>query len=249
MPLTAVPRRETPDPSAADVIAQIEASPLACEYQPIVSAKDESIWAYEALARFSVGTASFAPDEVFNALHQERARFLDLETRAKRFQLKNRPVGRRLFVNLDPDVCEGAAALDHWISELGGADDLVVEIIENTSVTNLDNIQRFTRTLDGTGVDVALDDIGGSKNLFSFDLLEDIRYLKLDRRWFVRLERQPAYRALIKGLIDFAIERGVLTVLEGVETRRQLSIAKSLGVDFVQGFLFRDAFVSAGAIK
>ncbi|MEQ8274563.1 MAG: EAL domain-containing protein [Deltaproteobacteria bacterium] len=243
MPLSAVPRSA---PSQRDVLEAIEASPSACEYQPIVRADEETIWGYEALARFSVGGTTYAPDDVFHALHEQRARFLALETRAKRFQLENRPAKHPLFVNLDPDVCEGAA-LDHWVTELGGADDLVVEIIENTSVTNLDNVRRFTQRLDGSGVNVALDDIGGTNNLFSFDLLEDVRYLKLDRRWFERLDRDPAYRSLLGGMIEFARARGVGTVLEGVESRRHLSIARGLGVDFVQGFLFADAFLYARA--
>ncbi len=245
MPLSAVPRS---DATTRDVLERIEAGPSACEYQPIVRAADESIWGYEALARFSVAGESYAPDEVFHALHDQRARFLALETRAKRFQIEHRPKGHPLFVNLDPDVCEGAA-LDHWVTELGGADDLVVEIIENTSVTNLDNVRRFTQRLDGSGVNVALDDIGGSKNLFSFDLLDDIRYLKLDRRWFERLDRDNAYRSLLTGLIEFARARGVGTVLEGVESRRHLSVARGLKVDFVQGFLFADAFVYAGSLR
>ena len=113
-----------------DLLNEIETGDLACEYQPIIATEDESVWGYEALARFSVRDKKYAPDEVFQALHAERERFITLETRAKRFQLANRPKGARLFVNLDPDVCEGPVQVAHWIDELGGADELIVEIIE-----------------------------------------------------------------------------------------------------------------------
>lgn len=242
MPLTAA-RSYTVEPATDEVLVEVATGELACEYQPIITAHEEQVWGYEALTRFYVGNRSYAPDTVFRALHQERERFFELESRAKRFQLEHRPKNTRLFVNLDPDVCEQPHEVSHWVHELAGADDVTVEIIENTTVTNLDNIRRFTRTLNKSGVHVALDDIGGTKNLFSFDLLEDVDYLKLDRRWFVRLDSDPSYRALIEGLVAFSRARGIKTVLEGVETRRHLSVARSLNVDLVQGFLFRDGFI------
>ena len=106
------------------------------------------------------------------------------------------------------------------------------------------NIQRFTAMLHDYGIQVALDDVGGSRNLFSFDLLDTCNYVKLDRRWFSRLEKDAAYRSLISGLVQFCRARGIAVILEGVESRRHFSIAKTLGVDFVQGYLFRDAFVT-----
>ncbi|MBK6684270.1 MAG: EAL domain-containing protein [Deltaproteobacteria bacterium] len=231
-------------PLTAKIVKALEANRFACEYQPIVRADTEEVWAYEALARFSFDGEVVPPNRVFGALRQDPTLFFMLEARVKTFQLTHRPRGVRLFVNLDPQVCEEAYQLDHWLESLRGHENLVVEIIENTSVTNQENIRRFMQRLSDVGVDAALDDIGGSQNLFSFDLLDHCHYLKLDRRWFDRLAEHPSYRALLAGLIEFARARGIHTVLEGIESRRDLSFARSLGVDFIQGFLFRDAFVT-----
>ena len=231
-------------PLTAKIVKALEANRFACEYQPIVRADTEEVWAYEALARFSFDGEVVPPNRVFGALHQDRTLFFMLESRVKTFQLAHRPRGVRLFVNLAPQVCEEPYQLDHWLESLIGPHDLVVEIIENTSVTNQKNIRRFMQRLSQVGVGAALDDIGGSQNLFSFDLLDHCHYLKLDRRWFDRLAEHPSYRALLAGLIEFARARGIHTVLEGIESRRDLSYARSLGVDFIQGFLFHDAFVT-----
>ncbi len=232
-------------PLKAKIVRVLESRRLACEYQPIVDTEQEKVWGYESLARFVLDGKTFAPNEVFDSLHDDRTLFFFLESRSKTFQMEHRPKHGHLFLNLDPHVCEEPYQLDHWLTSFGGQSDLIVEIIENTTITNLDNIQRFTATLAEHGIKVALDDVGGSRNLFSFDLLENCDYVKLDRRWFVRLEKDPAYRALIAGLVQFAKARGIAIVLEGVESRRHLSIAKTLGVDYVQGYLFRDSFVSA----
>ena len=235
-------------PLKAKIVRVIESRRLACEYQPIVEAESERIWGYESLARFVLDGQAFAPNEVFDSLHDDRTLFFALESRSKAFQLEHRPKKTRLFVNLDPHVCEEPYQLEHWLAAFGGQADLVVEIIENTTITNLENIQRFTATLAEHGIQVALDDVGGSRNLFSFDLLESCNYVKLDRRWFTRLEKDDSYRALLSGLVQFARARGIGIVFEGVETRRHLSIARALGVELVQGYLFRDAFLSVADV-
>jgi EAL domain-containing protein (putative c-di-GMP-specific phosphodiesterase class I) len=235
---------EVDTPLKAKIVRVLESKRLACEYQPIVQTKTEQVWGYEALARFVLDGASVAPNEVFDSLHDDRTLFFALESRSKSFQMEHRPKGARLFVNLDPHVCEEPYQLQHWLDHFSGQSDLVIEIIENTTVTNLENIQMFSAKLIEHGIQVALDDVGGSRNLFSFELLDSCNYVKLDRRWFERLEQDNAYRSLITGLVQFAKARGIAIVLEGVETRRHLSIAKTLGVDFVQGYLFRDAFMN-----
>ncbi len=235
---------EPPLPMKAEVLRILEANQLACEYQPIVRVSDQEIWAYEALARFRLDEDLIAPNLVFDALHSDRTRFFMLESRSKRFQLRHRPKGARLFVNLDPKVVEIDHHLEHWLGIFGSQQDLVVEILENTSAENLDSVRSFADRLHATGVDVALDDVGGHENFFSFELLEHCQILKLDRYWLSRFERDPAYIDLIKGMLSFARSRGIHSVLEGVETASHLECAKTLGIDFVQGFLYRDAFIN-----
>jgi len=235
---------KAPAETKADVFRILETSRLACEYQPIIRASNLEIWGYEALARFTLDGRSVPPDRVFEALHTDRTLFFMLESRTKRFQIKHRPKGTRLFVNIDPHVCELDYQLEHWLSAFSDQDDIVVEIIENTGVSNVDAVRHFTERVTDAGVQVALDDVGGHNSLFSFELLEHCHVIKLDRRWLARFERDPAYGQLVQGLLAFAKARGIASVLEGVETSEHLARAQALGVDFVQGFLFRDAFAN-----
>lgn len=238
------PDATAPADLKADVYRILETNRLACEYQPIVDVRDRSVWAYEALARFSLDGRAVAPDRVFEALRADRTLFFMLESRTKRFQMQHRPRDARLFVNVDPHVCELDYQLEHWLSAFADEPDLVVEIIENTGVTNVQAVRHFTDRLASAGVDVALDDVGGHDSLFSFELLEHCHVLKLDRRWLACCAQDPAYRRVVLGLLGFAHARGIASVLEGVETEADLSLAEELGVDYVQGFLFRGDFVT-----
>lgn len=223
------------------ILRHLEAHRFSCEYQPLVRVDDRSTAGYEALSRFDLDGMSVPPATVFSALHADRTLFFMLEARSKAFQLEHRPASAELFVNLDPHVCEETWQVDHWARAFTGHDDLVVEVLERTTASNLEAITKLVDRLGDAGVRLALDDVGGEKNLFSFDLLERVDVLKLDGGWFRRL-RDAAYEPLLTGLIAFARARGIRTVLEGIETEEQLDRARNLGVELAQGYLFRDRF-------
>lgn len=225
----------------AAILRHVEAHRFSCEYQPLIRLSDGGVAGYEALSRFDLDGASVPPSEVFQALHADQTLFFMLEARSKGFQLEHRPPGVDLFVNLDPHVCEEQWQVDHWARAFTGHERLVVEVLERTTATNLEAITRLVARLGAAGVRLALDDVGGKKNLFSFDLLEQVNVLKLDGGWFTRLN-EPGYRPLLTGLLAFARTRGIQTILEGVETPEQLRTAEDLGVDLVQGYLFRSQF-------
>ena len=225
----------------AAILRHVETHRFSCEYQPLVRVEDGSVAGYEALSRFKLDGAVVPPSVVFSALHADRTLFFMLEARSKAFQIEHRPLDGDLFVNLDPHVCEEPWQVDHWARALTGHEALVVEVLERTTATNLEAITRLVKRFGAAGVRVALDDVGGQKNLFSFDLLEQVHVLKLDGGWFKRL-LDPAFRPLLDGLLAFARERKIESVLEGVETPEHFELAQQLGVDLVQGYLFRNQF-------
>lgn len=227
----------------AAILRHVEAHRFSCEYQPLLRVDDLSVAGYEALSRFDLDGMNVPPATVFSALHADRTLFFMLEARSKAFQLEHRPDRSELFVNLDPHVCEESWQVDHWARAFTGHEELVVEVLERTTAANLEAITKLVERLGDAGVRLALDDVGGEKNLFSFDLLERVNVLKLDGGWFKRL-LDPAYEPLLRGMIAFTRARGIQTVLEGVETDVHLDKARDLGVDLVQGYLFKDQFRS-----
>ena len=81
--------------------------------------------------------------------------------------------------------------------------------------------------------------MGAANGLLSFDAIVDAEVLKFDRTLIPRM-RHPRCRALVQALTRMARETGAHTVLEGVETTAEFVLARDLGFDLVQGFLFRD---------
>lgn len=225
------------------ILRIIEEGQFATEYQPLLDVQTLETRGYEALARFVLDGESFPTDAIFDVLHDDRMLFFMLEARLKTFQIQHRPQGYPLFLNIDPDVCEEGYQLEHWLNTFSREPDITVEIIENTSVTNLAKIRSFVSALSHANIGVALDDLGGHRNLVSIDLLEHANVLKFDRSWLARISRQEGYRRLLTGLISFARASNIRCILEGVETQSDLTLARELGVDFAQGYLFREHFL------
>ena len=90
----------------------------------------------------------------------------------------------------------------------------------------------------------AYDDFGKPNSIFFASLLDKADYLKLDIYFLQTIKVQPSYIEILKGMVKFAKANNKYTILEGVETEQDLQIAKDIGVDYIQGYLFKSEFIS-----
>ncbi|MGC4001565.1 MAG: EAL domain-containing protein [Anaeromyxobacter sp.] len=218
----------------------LDAGRLGVCYQPVIEVRSGAACAHEALARLHARSgAPLDTAGVFSALRLDPALLADAELAAKRVQLDHAPSGH-LFVNVDPLAFAGCQARQlPLVDELAGRGRVVVELIETECHGDGERIRGMIQALSLAGLGVALDDLGAPGKLVSLESLLDVQYLKLDRSTLSAL-RDWRHRALVEALVGLARRLGVRTVLEGVETRGDLAVAEALGVDLVQGFLFRD---------
>lgn len=219
------------------------------EYQPLVDTVTGEITAYEALARFydRSGT-TLRTDHVFDALHDSPLTLFQVEHQMKQLQIERAPSGT-LFLNLDPDaysVAEEAEASHPLLELICQRPNVVLEIIENSDLSDAKQSARMAEAFSQRQVQLALDDIGAPHSMLSLPLLIQVDCLKFDRNWFARLDC-PMYQAALVSLIRYARETGKQTVIEGVETMAHLEKARALGVDLVQGFLYRPLFITQQA--
>ncbi|EQA55137.1 EAL domain-containing protein [Leptospira kmetyi] len=209
------------------------------EYEPILSLDTGKIFGYEALARFYIEGQRISPEFVFQELHKDADLFFEFETNLKRFQIENRPKGKNLFLNLDPHVCKNETQANSWNELLGKKKNIVCEIIENTDSTWIEETRFCLNALKNSNVPIALDDMGGKRNLFCFDFLEYSKFIKFDKHWLHLFKTKESYKNIAWGFLDFARESNIQCILEGIETQEDLLIAAEMRFPLVQGFLFR----------
>ncbi|CAN5772807.1 hypothetical protein BH11PLA1_BH11PLA1_04800 [soil metagenome] len=213
-------------------------------YQPIVDIRANRTVAFEALMRANVDGRLVSGGELVDACRAHNALFqFDQKARTKaiRHSAGKLHDDELLFVNFtpmviyDPKIClqstwEAAQAVG-WKMEK-----LVFEVIESETFPNIDHLRHILDTYREHGCGVALDDFGTGHTSLSY--IEELRpnYIKLAKELLPDRPRRNDL-ALVRGLVDHAKNRGITTLIEGVETPEQLDAAHELGIDLVQGYL------------
>lgn len=234
------------DPEAfASIVARLGLR-FSAEYEPVVDLETGETVAFEALSRFlQPDHTPVPPSAVFAALHADRRLLFAVELATKRLQLE-RPPGRLLFLNVDPDAfAEGGRGPANAFVRLARAPrafEVVIEVIENVHLRDADLSTAMVRSLRDAGVEVAIDDVGAADGLIAAEALFHAQYVKLHAdvtRALADERRRRFWARFVAG----AREAGLVTVLEGVEHAADLDAARALGVERVQGYLFRERFV------
>jgi EAL domain-containing protein (putative c-di-GMP-specific phosphodiesterase class I) len=224
------------------------------EYQPIVEAKSQEIYAFECLARFfDAAHQSIPPDVVYRALHAKPRQLCQVEYQQKQLQLTNAPQQVKLFLNLDQDSyfsCEIGQCLMNTKNNLflelfqqyQSGDGLVIELIENSEINHAMMSLSMINALSSAHIQTAIDDVCDPQSMISTAVMQLVNFIKLDR-YVVQNKYNRNLLLLVKSLINYAHETGREIILEGVETGEDLDFAKHMQVDYVQGFFYRDQFV------
>lgn len=211
-------------------------------FQPIIDAKDGSVFAYEALMRVDLPTLH-SPADVLrlareeNCLHEvERITFFRASSAYQALENAGKVVpSALLFVNsiasqyLTPDELSEYSA--RYASILPR---IVIEITEEEVLDP--KALRIKQTIPGSSGAFALDDYGsGYSNERS--LLElSPNYIKIDLSIIRDIDTDANKRQIVSNTVSYAHQRGMKVVAEGLETADEVRTVLSLGVDLLQGF-------------
>jgi EAL domain-containing protein (putative c-di-GMP-specific phosphodiesterase class I) len=210
------------------------------EYQPFVCLKSKEIYAYESLARFRYKERHISPEVVLKKCHSDKILFSELEFYLKKHQFENRP-DKKLFVNLDMHAISSKCQVNRFMELFAKQDEFVIEIVEN-SFQKI-NVKKLIEIFRKFKFEFAVDDFFKEDSIFSIFLLNQCDYLKLDKDILYQLKNNEYFFHIVQGLIKFIHSQNKKVVLEGVETKDELKLSEDLGIDFVQGFLFKDKFI------
>lgn len=222
-------------------------------FQPIIDAKDGSVFAYEALMRVDLPTLH-SPADVLrlareeNCLHEvERITFFCASSAYQALENAGKVVpSALLFVNsiasqyLTPDELSEYSA--RYASILPR---IVIEITEEEVLDP--KALRIKQTIRGSSGAFALDDYGsGYSNERS--LLElSPNYIKIDLSIIRDIDTDANKRQIVSNTVSYAHQRGMKVVAEGLETADEVRTVLSLGVDLLQGFFLAMPQVEPGS--
>ena len=202
-------------------------------FQPIVDLATGEHAGYEALTRFSSGTA---PDVVFaDARVAGLEAELELATLAASISAAAPlPPGAWLSLNVSPDLVAADDRLGELLRQANRP--IVLEVTEHIAIPDYAALRATVGRL-GPEVRVAVDDAGSG--IANFSHIVELRpaFVKLDIGLVRSVDTDLTRQALVIGLLRFAGESASQTVAEGVETEAERTMLWRLGVTLVQGYL------------
>ena len=125
--------------------------------------------------------------------------------------------------------------------------ELELEVTESVVQTDPRNISIF-KALREMDIKLAIDDFGTGYSSFSSLKHLQVDYLKIDKYFVDDMLEDKKSLQLITSMIEMGHQLGYDIVAEGVETTTQLTMLKSIGCEFAQGYLFSKP-VSAEAVS
>ncbi|GAA0818583.1 hypothetical protein GCM10009111_21450 [Colwellia asteriadis] len=169
-----------------------------------------------------------------------------VEYQQKKLQLSYAVNGSDIFVNLDQDsyfssgIINGNNPFLKLFKEFQKAE-VVVELIENSEINDAIMSLAMIDNLAKNNIRTAIDDVCNPQSMISTSVIQLVKYIKLDK-YVLKNRANQNFMLLVESIINYAHSAGKQVILEGVETADDLALAKTLNIDFVQGFYYQEQF-------
>jgi EAL domain-containing protein (putative c-di-GMP-specific phosphodiesterase class I) len=214
-------------------------------YEPIVDARNFTVFGYEALVRGPDGTAYASPLQLFDVAEQEGLLFeLDCLCRSAAITgAAGFPDGTKLFMNMRPSSLHDPNfqrdALVRTLDRCGLVPgDVVFEISEQESIENYDIFREARDAYGKLGFQFALDDTGvGYASLEAVAELAP-EFIKVDRVFVRGIDQDKVRQTILRALQSLASDLDARIIGEGLDTLEELRMLDTLGIPFGQGWLF-----------
>jgi diguanylate cyclase (GGDEF)-like protein len=213
-------------------------------YQPIVSAMNGAVCAYEALLRWHHPDRGLIPPAAFISLAEETGIIVPLGEWVIRTACREAatwPSNLKIAVNLSPAQLRSADLVPAVVRSLADSgispSRLELEVTESVMVKDSKSAFAILDQLRSLGVRIALDDFGTGYSSLSFLQRFPFDKVKIDRSFVEELlvERDEA-RLIASAVVRFAVSLGKTTTAEGVETQQQFDALRAEGCSELQGY-------------
>jgi diguanylate cyclase (GGDEF)-like protein len=201
-------------------------------FQPIFDTRTQQILGYEALSRDPQGKLPIL--ELFKR-YQAVGQLRELKILCFKMQLKKaEELGlQKVFVNVDFDVLSSMKAIPSL-----GKTAVILEIAESEALFDVERVLEIVHRWRAKGFKFAIDDFGAGFISLPFVARLLPEYIKLDRSTIVQAVSSDQFGKFLKDLVlafkNYSKE-GIIA--EGIETEKELQVAKETGNYLVQGFL------------
>ena len=219
--------------------------------QPIVTLRDDTLFAAESLLRWDHPTLGFLPPSEFIPIAIETGLIADItwwlieEVCKYIFALKKKHIWYLNYISINVNAKQ--LLLNHFADEFLSilskysldTSDVLIEITERSIIDNFEDTQGVIDTLRKEGIKCAIDDFGIGYSSLSYLKKLSFDTLKIDMEFIKDIKNKPDDIALVRTILDIGRQFNYHIVVEGIEEEKQKELLLAIDEDLVyQGYLF-----------
>ena len=219
-------------------------------YQPIIDLQTGEMLKAEALIRWQLSDEVQLQPAFFIPLAEETGQIVEIgewvikeAANAIKTCRENIHPDFQISVNKSPvqfhsDTTPHISLFEHLKTLNLPGRSLIVEITEHLLMQKSDNLVDKFRAFKDAGIQLALDDFGTGYSSLPNLKHYAIDYIKIDQVFVKNLIAESDEFVLCETIIMMAHKLNIHVIAEGVETKQQFELLKSIGCDFGQGNYF-----------
>ena len=233
-----------------DLRRAIEREEFCVHYQPVISLETEGLVGFEALVRWNHPERGLVPPDEFIPLAEETGLITEIGalvlreacTQGHAWHVALRRDSLTMSVNLSGKQLRQTDLIQQiqdTLRQTGlNPTCLRLEITETVVMENAELATNTLLQLRKLGVHLSIDDFGTGYSSLSYLHRFPVNTLKIDRSFIGRMAKGDENSEIVRTICTLANNLGMEVVAEGVETREQLELLRSLKCEYGQGFLF-----------
>lgn len=218
--------------------------PYEMAFQPIVSLRTRTVFAFEALVRGPAGEGAgsvlsqITPDNIY--AFDQSCRVKAIETAA---ELGLVATGAALSINFIPGaVYQPEACIRATLAAATRVgfprDRLIFEVTEGEKVVDRAHLRGILEEYRRHNFRSAIDDFGAG--YAGLNLLADFQpdIIKIDLELVRDVDTKPVGQKIVAAMVGLCRDLAIEVIAEGVETEAELRTLQAMGIDLFQGYLF-----------
>ncbi len=173
-------------------------------------------------------------------LHQQMSRasnkrYLTISINASNYELSKEDFAKYIIKTIKTQAIEPHA--------------MIIEITESVLSENPEILDNTLKTLKEANIRLAIDDFGMGYSSLSYLAHANIDFIKIDRSFISKITSNQRSKVLVETILTMSKKLNFTTIAEGVETKEELNILKTMKCDYAQGFYFNKALEKENVIS
>jgi diguanylate cyclase (GGDEF)-like protein len=231
-------------------------------YQPIVSLHDGHIIGFEALVRWQRPEFGLVMPGGFISAAEDTGLILwigkwILQEACRQISAWNLQFACQPTFTMAVNISARQFAEPDLVSQIGDIlrdsglppHNLKLELTESVTMRDEERTTRILSELKSLGVRLCIDDFGTGYSSLSYLRRFALDILKIDRSFVSEMLNNSESQEIVKTILSLGSNLGMEVVAEGVETPAQVSLLKSIGCEYAQGYFFSRPLDSAGVVR